>query len=339
MRFTGPRHIALLDGLRGYAAFVVVLYHLRHFFGDALPVANGYLAVDLFFVMSGLVIAMTYEARLRAGMGVAAFFRRRVIRLYPVYAIGGLLGVAVMLALPEKRMGAGYALSALVSQAAMLPEALVRGADGPFPLNPPAWSLFFEIWGNLAFALLVPRLPTRWLAATVGLALIGYVLGSRAAGTVELGVNYARLAGGAARFWFGFGLGVLIWRLEAHLPHPGWGAVVLAMLFPALPESDLLRFLWIALIMPAGVLAALRLPAPQALCRPLGVLSYPLYLLHWPVMVLFSSYGLRAEGGSAWRDPWLGAAIVLASCALTAAVAYGAEPRLRATLERLIPSR
>lgn len=196
MRFTGPRHIALLDGLRGYAAFVVVLYHLRHFFGDALPVANGYLAVDLFFVMSGLVIAMTYEARLRAGMGVAAFFRRRVIRLYPVYAIGGLLGVAVMLALPEKRMGAGYALSALVSQAAMLPEALVRGADGPFPLNPPAWSLFFEIWGNLAFALLVPRLPTRWLAATVGLALIGYMLGSRAAGTVELGVNYARLAGG-----------------------------------------------------------------------------------------------------------------------------------------------
>lgn len=338
MRLGPPQHFALLDGLRGYAAFMVLLYHLRHFFHDALPLGSGYLAVDLFFVMSGLVIAMNYEDRLR-GMGIAAFARRRFLRLYPVYLTGGLLGLSVALILTvagAEPLPAGL-WAAVPAHLLMLPDIVQRSADGPFPLDPPAWSLFFEIWGNLAYALCVPRMRTGWLAATVGLALVAYVWGSRIAGTVELGTAYAHFGFGAARFWFGFGTGVLIWRLRGRLPRLGWPLVALTMAFPMVPEP--LRFVWIVAVMPLGVVAATGLSAPVAACRALGRLSYPLYLLHWPVMVLLTKLMVEAEGGGAWSSPVLGAAIVALSCALTVFVTYRVEPRLHAAFDRLTPCR
>ena len=79
--------------MRGVAAVLVVLFH----FGALAPAlsTSGYLAVDFFFALSGFVIARTYDVRLAAGLGVAAFIERRLIRLYPLYLIGLLLGLVV----------------------------------------------------------------------------------------------------------------------------------------------------------------------------------------------------------------------------------------------------
>ncbi|MGI4877859.1 MAG: acyltransferase family protein, partial [Janthinobacterium lividum] len=73
----------LLDGLRGVAALIVVSYHMQ-----ADPSGGAYLAVDFFFGLSGFVIAAAYDARFTAGMGFGGFMRLRVIRLYPLLALG-----------------------------------------------------------------------------------------------------------------------------------------------------------------------------------------------------------------------------------------------------------
>ena len=79
-----------LDALRGIAAIGVLVFHMGPIF-TPIAAPGGYLAVDLFFMMSGVVLSHAYEARFRAGMGTLDFMRARLIRLYPLYLAGALL--------------------------------------------------------------------------------------------------------------------------------------------------------------------------------------------------------------------------------------------------------
>src|ERR1700744_1024629 len=82
---------AMLDAIRGLAALIVAERHLAHYFFDKqLP--GSYLAVDIFFVLSGFVIAHAYEPRFAKGMRPTRFFAIRIIRLWPLYIAGCLLG-------------------------------------------------------------------------------------------------------------------------------------------------------------------------------------------------------------------------------------------------------
>lgn len=81
-----------LDGIRGIAALMIVLHHTGYYF-SGLPFARSYLAVDLFFVLSGFVIAEAYSTRLKDGLSCFEFMRIRIIRLYPLYLLGTLLGI------------------------------------------------------------------------------------------------------------------------------------------------------------------------------------------------------------------------------------------------------
>jgi hypothetical protein len=83
-----------LDGLRGVAMMVVVLFHAGIIFGAWVP-GFGYLAVDLFFALSGFVLSHAYDNRFVAGMRVAEFLYLRVVRLYPLYFLGLVLGLCV----------------------------------------------------------------------------------------------------------------------------------------------------------------------------------------------------------------------------------------------------
>src|ERR1700761_1914630 len=85
------RKFETLDGLRGIAALAVVLYHLPLPLHALAP--RGYLAVDLFFLMSGFVVAAAYEERLLSGLSTAAFALVRLKRLWPLYGLGVVLGV------------------------------------------------------------------------------------------------------------------------------------------------------------------------------------------------------------------------------------------------------
>ncbi|TIU60051.1 MAG: acyltransferase, partial [Mesorhizobium sp.] len=98
MQPAAPRHVYLnLDAIRGVAAISVMLYHFSPFLADGKVLPSSYLAVDLFFLLSGFVIAHAYDRKIENGMGSGSFVAIRLIRLYPLYLAGTLLGFFYLL--------------------------------------------------------------------------------------------------------------------------------------------------------------------------------------------------------------------------------------------------
>jgi peptidoglycan/LPS O-acetylase OafA/YrhL len=86
------RPIKSLEGMRGLAALLVVLFHAK--LSQPPILDNSYLAVDLFFVLSGFVICATYGLRLQHIADLPAFVVRRLGRLWPVHVVGLMLYIA-----------------------------------------------------------------------------------------------------------------------------------------------------------------------------------------------------------------------------------------------------
>lgn len=231
-------HYDLLDGLRGVAALLVVVYHVFEGFsfaeltngaGDGLirTFNHGYLAVDFFFMLSGFVISYAYDDRFRS-MSLGSFFKRRLIRLHPMLLVGVLIGATTFLiqgAVTWSGETIGWewiALSALLA-CFMIPALPgvgyeVRGNGEAFPLNGPSWSLFFEYIGNILYALILRRLNKAWLAVVVALTGLGWAwfaltnvsgYGSMGVGWTIDSVNFG---GGMLRMLFPFALGMLLAR-------------------------------------------------------------------------------------------------------------------------------
>ena len=91
MTGTGRSYHAL-DGMRGIAARAVLFHHFPPIRHSAL-FHNGLLAVDMFFLLSGFVIAHAYDERLAAGLGMRAFMLARYIRLWPIMTLGVMAGL------------------------------------------------------------------------------------------------------------------------------------------------------------------------------------------------------------------------------------------------------
>ena len=197
-RFQSKPHYDILDGLRGVAALMVIVYHVFECF-DWTPVPHGYLAVDFFFVLSGFVIGYAYDSRWNEGLTVGNFFKRRLIRLHPMVVIGAVIGALCFFMQGSVRwdgshVSVGWVMVAMLMGMLMLPlwpgaATDVRGNGEMFPLNGPTWSLFFEYIGNILYALLLRRLPTKWLAVLA--AVSGSFLAYIAVGDGYLGVGWS----------------------------------------------------------------------------------------------------------------------------------------------------
>ena len=165
-----PRY-AILDGLRGVAALVVILFHgfetYIPFFGTQ-HINHGYLAVDLFFVLSRFVIGYAYDDRWDR-MSTWSFFKRRLIRLHPMVVAGTLFGACLFF------FGESDYFSliggtepwkfflCIVLGLLMIPAGTgldIRGWGETNSLNGPNWSLTFEYIGNILYAFVLRRLPT-----------------------------------------------------------------------------------------------------------------------------------------------------------------------------------
>ena len=171
-KFTG------LDVLRGIAAISVVLFHMS----DALKVPwlmpNGGLAVDLFFVMSGFVIAHAYDSRIPE-LRFSGFLRLRVIRFYPLYALGLSLGILrqfLLIAGGKHELSSVDITLSTLAALVFLPAPPSAISDSIAPLNGPAWSLIFEIWINAAYGLFFRFMTTPMLCLVVALAGASIVL-------------------------------------------------------------------------------------------------------------------------------------------------------------------
>ena len=179
-------HYEILDGLRGVAAVMVIIFHLfeAHAGGSHLTqiINHGYLAVDFFFMLSGFVIGYAYDDRWKT-MKTKDFFKRRLIRLHPMVVLGAVLGsITFCIQGCEKWDGSQVSISmvmlAMLMGIFLIPVAPgagpeVRGNGEMYPLNGPSWSLFFEYIGNILYALFIRKLSTKALTVLVVLAGIG----------------------------------------------------------------------------------------------------------------------------------------------------------------------
>lgn len=329
-----PRTYETLNGLRGIAALVVVMYHYGGPFAVVIS-SHAILAVDLFFAISGVIMAHVYEARLREGLSVGRFMLARFVRLYPLYIAGTVIAVLTIAgALIGRDPSFGYSAGSLFAEA--VPAAFMMPAYGGattylYPLNVPAWSLFYELLANLAFAAAAPRLTTErlsWLTALFAAYLIG--LGF-AGVNLAWGWTWIGMPVALGRVGFSFTAGLLLYRLhrQSSAPVPTISPVTALAVTGALilaPDALGIPYTLAAILFffPAIIWIGLH-NEPVRTARIfalLGAISYPLYTLHVPIMIAAKTLLYRMFGVSTGRA---GLAGVLIATILVAVLAWAAD--------------
>jgi peptidoglycan/LPS O-acetylase OafA/YrhL len=291
-----------LDGMRGFAAIIVLLHHFGLQLCPTLA-PRGYLAVDFFFTLSGFVVALAYQDRLNRGLTAARFMALRVARLYPLFLVGIGLGIAkaagqIVLHDSTALPVAVLALSVLLS-ILMLPTP-VPGLVSIFPLNTPGWSLFFEIAANLVLAVGVARWPTRRIALAA--ACSGFMLAigiwTHGGRVGPLGTNWSEFAWGFPRVAYAFLTGVLLFRLSIGRQRRASAKIYVAIagliaLLLAGPQGWMRNYYEILVLggaVPAIIWLGIMWEVPRANWRLfawLGDISYPLYVLHFPLLMVY----------------------------------------------------
>lgn len=333
-------HYDLLDGLRGMAALMVLWYHIFEGYafasGTAIETFNhGYLAVDFFFILSGFVIGYAYDDRWGKSLTMKEFFKRRLIRLHPMVIMGAVLGLAAFCLQGCVQWDGTHVATSLIMLSLLctiffipaLPGAGhdVRGNGEMFPLNGPCWSLFFEYIGNILYALFIRRLSTRALAVLTALLGVGLALfaildvsgyGNIGVGWTLDGVNFA---GGTLRMLFPFTMGMLLSRNFKPMKVRGAFWICSAVLFllfavPFLEGTEpvcnngiyevcciLIAFPILVCLGASGTTTDKR---STQLCKFLGDISYPLYVIHYPLMYLFYAWLIEKKlytFGETWQ--------------------------------------
>jgi len=291
MRFT------YLDGIRGMAALFVLAHHWNSFF--SYPFVKSYLAVDLFFLLSGFVIAHAYDRKLRGGaITPGGFMRIRFARLYPLYLLSVVLSTALVVvrslraAQPESPLIDWFIGGAL---ALLFVPFHVGGTNSVFAMNGAYWSLSQEMLVNLLYAYTRRVVNNTLLVVIVGLSAAAIVLIGLTTGTINHGYQpaFVSLAGGFARALFGIGLGMLLYSHRERFATwtrnvPAWLSFPLVAAVMMAPEAPwAFDLVGIFLILPlAVVIGSGHEPARAWQVRgleALGIASYPLYLFHMPL--------------------------------------------------------
>lgn len=312
-------HYNILDGLRGVAALTVVCYHLFEAFATShidQRINHGYLAVDFFFLLSGFVMGYAYDDRWNT-MSVKDFIRRRLIRLHPMVVMGALIGAAMFYTQgcsvwDVTKISVGMLLLSTLLNALMIPVTTgfeIRGVGEMYPLNGPSWSLMFEYIGNLLYALFIRRFSTRLLTVLVVLAGCGLTAFSVWGPLGDIGAGFAMtgadMTGGSLRLLFSFSAGLLLSRVFKPVKVRGafWIGAVAIVTVAAIPRIGGSEHLWMNGVYDAFcavVLFPLLVYVSASgrttdrittrICKFLGDISYPLYMVHYPFIYLYYAW-------------------------------------------------
>lgn len=280
-----------LDGIRGIAALIVMTRHLPDMYGYQI-FPRCYLAVDLFFVLSGFVIANAYAGRLADGMGLREFMRLRFIRFFPFYLLAfalGLVSLALELALPGSREWTLPALACAIAFGTFLLPAPLSPGSELYPINLPCWSLGFELAVNAFYGWVQRWLSPKVLLLLIGVSALGVIRYFLRYGNMNYGDGWDALPAGAMRVCYSFFAGVLIWRWRAARRASTAGAlavgVVTAAILLASVEAMPFDIIMVLAGFPLLVWVAAQVE-PQGRIAPvfvsLGLASYGLYVVHTP---------------------------------------------------------
>lgn len=346
----GKPQLDALTGARGLAAWLVVLYHIRSGFTDAVPAslidifAKGYLAVDLFFVLSGFVMWLNYGAKFAARGWRAApdFLLRRIARIYPLHfaILIAMTVFAGLLYATGRSSTAHYPVNELPLHFLLIQN---WGFTHDLTWNDPAWSISTEFGAYLmlpfAAAILVKR---RWPLAVILAAIavlsvtLGLILDARGAATIGHGIAQNGLIRCLTEFLIGVGV-CMVWQQASATQHR-WLTIGSVLLIPLLAVGWGHRIGAIPAIFAACVyLLAQTSPwrgNPLA-CRPIiyiGDISYSTYLGHFLAWIVFKMLVVS--------DPYnvptaLMLAFLLFNCALSVALHALVEEPGRKGIQRI----
>lgn len=317
-------HYPILDGLRGVAALIVVTFHLAEPLSTSHLdniVNHGYLAVDLFFLLSGFVIGYAYDERWPK-MTVGRFFKRRIERLQPMVVLGVTLGAIgfyftdstlwpLIHTVPVWKM-----LIVMLIGYTILPVPLsldIRGWEEMHPLNSVGWSLFFEYIANILYAVWIRKFSKTALSILVGISAIALAHLAITNGDVGGGwtLNVEQVSIGITRTMYPFFAGLLLSRVAkpAQIKNAFlWCSLLLAIVL-YMPRIGGAANIWMngvyesvciiivfPLIVYLGASGVMQTRRESRICKFLGDISYPLYLVHYPLVYFYVAWISNHKG-------------------------------------------
>lgn len=331
-----------IDGTRGIGALLVMAFHFTDGgFSTRFPFPNCLFVLDYFWCVSGFVLAYTYGERLEQGMPVSTFMARRLARFMPTSLIGNVMGIAVLLSTSLAPHGYPFFIAAVLSLLflpTLDPFEVRVGTDvNPdllFPINAPLWSLSFEFAVNWIYGVSRPR--TRALVFIVAISFFYFCLAVYHYETPP-GPNLSDFPGAIPRSLFSFFSGVLVFQFWRRFPPrlPAWwpaAACVLLVLISVLPFR-LTGYIASVAIVPLIVWSCTVNPNSKferKLYAWLGDISYPVYALHFPIVLW-----VHAQSGldeAVLTNPVFTVLLMLAVMTLATIVAKFVELPLRRRL-------
>lgn len=338
-------HYEILDGLRGVAAIMVVIFHLfePHSTSHLDQIINhGYLAVDFFFVLSGFVIGYAYDDRW-GKMTCMDFFKRRVIRLQPMLVIGMVIGAVcyyfqASVAFPvigETPVWKMILVMVVGFTLIPLPVSMdIRGWTEMHPLNGPAWSLFFEYIANILYALFIRKFSKVVLSVFVflsGCALVHMALTSPNGDVIGgWSLEWELLHIGFCRLLYPFFGGLLLYRIGKLVKVKAgfWACsllLIIIMSWPRVGGEELWKnglydsfciIILFPLIVAMGAGSDIKGKYSVPVCKFLGNISYPLYITHYPIVYIYTGY--VADHHLSWHQTWPWLIAIVPFCVLMA---------------------
>lgn len=317
-------HYPILDGLRGVAAIIVVTFHLC----EPLAIGNldklvnhGYLAVDFFFLLSGFVMGYAYDDRWNK-MTTGSFFKRRIERLQPMVVLGMTMGAIgfyftdstlwpLIHTIPVWKM-----LLVMLIGYTILPVPLsldIRGWEEMHPLNSVGWSLFFEYISNILYAVWIRKWSKTALSILVIIAAIVLAHLAITNGDVSGGwtLNALHMRIGFTRVVYPFFAGLLLSRImkPAQIKNAFLWCSLLIIIVLYMPRIGGAGHLWMngiyesvciiivfPLIVYLGASGIIKNQTENKICKFLGDISYPLYMVHYPLVYFYVAWISNHKG-------------------------------------------
>jgi peptidoglycan/LPS O-acetylase OafA/YrhL len=344
-----PQELKPLTSLRFLAAFWVLLYHFKDHLGLGLGrwglIADGYLGVDLFFALSGFILAHVYLTSLEGGrFGYGGFLKNRIARVYPMHLAA--LAAMIVLFAGATAMGAGVG-SPDAFKWSDLPAHLFMvhawGTTAAVGWNFPSWSISAEWAAYLLFPLIamlvlkVQRWAALFAAAALALCLLSFVaLDNLNAVLPGVGQNFSQMTAqiGALRILPSFLLGVALYAFGRATPAPkSWAWPIVAVSAGWIVAVTSFGWweglVWFGL---AGLLYGLAETSRHGVDAPmssrafvfLGAASYALYMIHLPIDIVWF-HALERVGVTETSDLMvrIGAVVgVFVACVAASALAY-----------------
>jgi len=343
-------HYPVLDGLRGVAALLVVVFHIfeAHSTSHLDQIINhGYLAVDFFFLLSGFVIGYAYDDRW-GKLTIGDFFKRRLIRLHPMVVMGMVVGALCFYfqdstiwpaihTVPVWKM-----LLIMVIGFTLIPVPIsmdIRGWQEMHPLDGPGWSLFFEYIANILYALFIRKFSKTALSVLVVLAgavLIHYAVTSSTGDVIGgWSIDLLQLRIGFTRMMYPFFAGLLLSRFARlmRVDHGFLWCSLLLIVILAMPRVGGAGHLWMnglydslviifafPLVVYLGASSKMGEGFSSSICKFFGDISYPIYITHYPLIYMYTGWVSDHKGVGLWQAlpyalaTFFGAVVIAYAC-------------------------